>query len=278
MKRFIKQIPLVVISISLMAVGLNMFLAPHEIAAGGVSGIGILVEAAFNIDRAIIVLILNSFLLVFALIFLGKEVFFKTVLGSLLLPLALAVVPEIMVTSDKFLSVIFGSALFGIAVSILYRIEASSGGTTIPPLIFRKYFGLNTSLGLLLTDAVIVLFSYYVFGIESFLYAIISIIITSFIMNYIETGLKKRKAMLILSEQHEQINMDITKLERKSLKIFPMPGGYAHHEENILMVVLESKDYQAVMKIVDRYDKKALVVVYNVSDVHGLGITYQPLV
>ncbi|EFF62392.1 conserved domain protein [Enterococcus faecium PC4.1] len=48
-----------------------MFLGPHHIAAGGVSGLGILLEAAFGFDRAIVILVLNIAMLVLALLFLG---------------------------------------------------------------------------------------------------------------------------------------------------------------------------------------------------------------
>lgn len=278
MKGLVKQVPLVVLAILFIAVAINMFLAPHNIAAGGVSGIGILVEAKFHIDKAIIVFGLNSILLLIAFIFLGKSIFIKTVLGSLLLPLALAIVPETMLIQDKFFAVVFGSAVFAIGVSILFRIEASSGGTTIPPLIFKKYFGLSTSVGLLMTDIVIVIFSYYIFGMESFLYAVFSLVITSLIMNYIEIGFKKRKAIFLLSESYRAIVEACMKLQKNSLKIIPISGGYEHHDERMIMMILENKDYPSVMKIIDEYDKKAVVIAYNVSDVHGFGITYQPII
>ena len=44
-------------------------LGPHHIAAGGVSGLGILLEAAFGFDRAIVILVLNIAMLVLALLF-----------------------------------------------------------------------------------------------------------------------------------------------------------------------------------------------------------------
>ena len=134
----VKQIILITIGIFFIGVSINMFLGPHYVAAGGASGIGILVESAFYIDRALVVLILNVLLLVLAFFFLGKEVFYRSVIGSLMLPLALAITPEVMIIDDRLLSVIFGSAFFGAGVAILYKIEASSGGTTIPPLIFKN--------------------------------------------------------------------------------------------------------------------------------------------
>ncbi|WP_193553815.1 YitT family protein [Carnobacterium divergens] len=278
MKTTMKQLPIVTVAIAILGVSINMFLAPHHIAAGGVSGIGILAEEALGIDRAIVVLVLNLVMLLLTFFFLGKTIFIRTVIGSMLLPLSLAVVPEIMVTQDRLLSVIFGSALFAVGVAILYKIGASSGGTTIPPLIFKKYFGLNTSVGLLFTDAIIVLFNIFVFGVEEFLYAILSIVITSIVMSYIETGLKRRKAIMIMSETHiEAIKSVLQANSNRGITVFSVSGGYTGTEKNMLMIVMENQEYPGLLKLINEVDSKAFVIAYNVSEVHGLEFTYKPL-
>lgn len=278
MTKLIKQTPVVAVAIALIGISINMFLAPHHIAAGGVSGIGILVEQVFGIDRAVVVLILNAFMLIITFFFLGQPYFIRTVIGSILLPISLAVVPEIMVTSDQLLSVIFGSAIFATGVAILYKIGASSGGTTIPPLIFQKYFGLNTSIGLLATDAVIVIFNLFVFGVEEFLLAIFSLVITSIVMTYIETGLKRKTAVLIMSEQSiDAIKEKLLKNISRGITVFSVSGGYTGREKDMLMIVASSQEYSAVIKLVDKIDKNAFVIAYNVSEVHGLGFTYLPM-
>ncbi|MER2174575.1 MAG: YitT family protein [Carnobacterium sp.] len=278
MTKLIKQTPIVAVAIALIGISINMFLAPHHIAAGGVSGIGILIEQVFGIDRAVVVLVLNGFMLIITFFFLGRPYFIRTVIGSIMLPISLAVVPEIMVTSDQLLSVIFGSAIFATGVAILYKIGASSGGTTIPPLIFQKYFGLNTSIGLLATDAVIVIFNLFVFGVEELLLAILSLVITSIVMTYIETGLKRKTAVLIMSEQSiDNIKEKLLKNISRGITVFSVSGGYTGREKDMLMIVVSSQEYSAVIKLVDKIDKDAFVIAYNVSEVHGLGFTYLPM-
>lgn len=279
MKSVIKQIPLVTLSLALIGISINMFLAPHHIAAGGVSGIGILVEQVFGIDRAIIVLVLNLLMLILTFFFLGKSVFIKTVIGSILLPISLAVVPEFMIAENQFLSVIFGSAIFAIGVAILYKIGASSGGTTIPPLIFQKYFGISTSLGLFLTDAIIVIFNIFVFGTEAFFFAILSLVLTSVVMNYIETGIKRRRAVMIMSENHiNAIKIALLENLNRGITVFSVSGGYTGNEKKMLLIILTNQEYQSILKLIDEVDKSSFIIAYNVSEVHGLGFSYQPVV
>ncbi|MBP1044197.1 YitT family protein [Vagococcus sp. BWB3-3] len=278
MKTLLKQVPIVAFAIALIGVSINMFLGPHHIAAGGVSGIGILAEQFFGINRALVVLVLNGFMLIITYLFLGESHFVHTVIGSIMLPISLAIVPEIMVTSDRLLSVIFGSAIFATGVAILYKIGASSGGTTIPPLIFKKYFGLSTSIGLLATDSVIVLFNIVVFGFEEFLLAIFSLVITSIVMSYIETGMKRRKAVMIMSEHHvDEIKAALFQEVNRGITVFSVEGGYTGREKNMLMIILSNQEYPAILKVIDEIDNKSFVIAYNVSEVHGLGFTYLPL-
>ncbi|WP_430535860.1 YitT family protein [Listeria rocourtiae] len=278
MKHLIKQFLLVAVSIALIGASINLFLAPHHIAAGGVTGIGILAEQALGIPIAMTVLVLNVIMLILAFIFLGRAVFVRSFLGSLLLPLSLAVIPETMLAQDRLLSVIFGSMIFAIGVAILYRIEASSGGTTIPPLILKKYFNLNTSLGLFLVDTIIVIFNIVIFGVEEFLFAILSLILVAIIMNYLETGLKKRKAVMIMSDQKiEEIKAGLLDEMGRGVTVFNVSGGYTGSEKTMLMVVLETREYQTILKVINSLDKKAFVIAYTVSEVHGLGFSYHTI-
>lgn len=278
MQKIIKQFPIVATAILLIGVSINMFLAPHQIAAGGVTGIGVLVESVVGVDRALVVLVLNAGMLVVTWLFLGKEYFIRTVIGSILLPISLAIVPEIMLTNDRLISVIFGSGIFATGVAMLYRISASSGGTTIPPLIFQKYFGLNTSVGLLATDSVIVIFNLFVFGVEQFFLAILSLIITSIVMTYIETGLKRKKAVMIMSETEiETIKVALLTNVTRGVTVFNVSGGYTGNEKNMLLIILSSHEYRAILDIIDTIDRNSFVIAYNVAEVHGLGFTYQPL-
>jgi uncharacterized membrane-anchored protein YitT (DUF2179 family) len=262
----------------ILAISINMFLGPHHIAAGGVSGIGILMEAALGWDRALVIMGLNSIMLVLAYFFLGKAAFFRVLFGSLVFPLAIAVVPEYMVANDRLLSVIFGSGIFAIGVAILYKNNSSSGGTTIPPLIFQKYFHLNPSMGLLATDAVVVAMSLLVFGFEEFLFAILSIIITSIVMNYIETGMDRKKSVMIMSEEHlDEIQDAITTSISRGATLLEAQGVHKRSEKQVLLIVVNDQEFGQIKKLIETLDPQAFVIASNVAEVLGRGFSYHPI-
>jgi len=275
MKKWAKKIAWIIFAIAILSVCVNMFLAPHDIAAGGLTGLAIILESWIGINRSIIIYVGNAIVLALTFFFLGKEVFFNTVIGAALLPLFISFTPHITLISDRMLSMIVGSVFFGIAVSILYRNNASSGGTAVPPLILKKHFNLSPSIGLFLTDGIVVTLSLFIFDVDSFFFAILSIFITSVAMSYIENGMNKKKMVYIISKQHEQITQDVLHKIQRGVTQIPVVGAYKKNEKQMLMVTLGKKDYHQLLEIVDEYDKEAFMITDTVSDVHGEGFTYE---
>ena len=275
MLKYIIKILQIAFAIVLISVCVNMFLAPHNIAAGGLTGLAVILEELVSLERSMVIMIGNAALLIVTLIFLGKEVFFNTVIGASLLPLIIGLVPKITLVQDTMLSMVVGSVIFGAAVSILYHNKASSGGTSVPPLIFKKYFKMNTSIGLFLTDGIVVVLCLLVFSVDAFFYAVSSIFITSLTMNYLENGINKKKMVYIISEFHEAISNDILYDIGRGVTVVPVIGAYNQDERRMLMVTLNKKDYQKLLTIVDKYDKKAFMITDTVTDVHGQGFTYE---
>jgi len=271
---WVKKLLFITGAIILVSVCVNMFLGPHNIAAGGLTGLAIILEQWIGMSRSVVILVGNGILLVITFFFLGKEVFLNTVIGATMLPFFIGIIPQVTLVNDTMLSVLVGSALFGTAVAILYKHDASSGGTSIPPLVFKKYFNLNLSVGLFLTDGIVVVLCLLVFSLDAFFYAIISIFITSATMNYIENGMNKKKMIYIISDMHEIISQEIIRDVKRGVTIIPAIGAYRNDQKQMLMVTLDKKDYQPVLNIVNKHDKSAFMITDTVTDVHGEGFSY----
>ncbi|MDB7100518.1 MULTISPECIES: YitT family protein [Enterococcus] len=182
MKNLFKYLT-ITLGLWILSISINMFFGPHYIAAGGTSGLGILLEYLVRVDRSLVVLALNSVMLLLAIIYLGKQVFMKVLYGSLVLPLLLTYVPKIMFTENKILSIVLGSLIFSVGMSIVYSQNSSSGGTSIPPIILKKYFNIKLSTGLFFIDGIVILLNWSIFGFDQFLLALTSNILVLLTMN-----------------------------------------------------------------------------------------------
>lgn len=260
---------LLIIGIEILAVSINMFYAPHEIAAGGATGIAILLEATLGLNISVVVMLINIVMLILSYIFLGKGTTVRIALGSVLLPICLAITPQIKLIEDPLLTVIVGGAIFAVGISILYQLDASSGGTTVPPLIIKKYFGIKTSTTLLMIDGMICLLNLFVAGIETMFLAILSQILTTIVMNFIETGLDRKKVIYVMSEHDlEGLKQQLAYLG-KALTIFNVTGGYTGNEREMLMIVVENPDYHHMLKTIRNIDADAFILVANAAEAHG---------
>ncbi len=153
-----------VLALEIITLSINFFYAPINIAAGGATGIAILVDAVWGINRSLTVLIFNILMIVLALIFLDKKTVKNITIGSFLLPLLMEITPSFQVTNNELLAVIYGGGLMGFGVALLYRINASSGGTTVPPMILKKYFYINSAISLLVIDMIVICMNVFVDG------------------------------------------------------------------------------------------------------------------
>ena len=263
------RVVMLVIALEIIALSINFFYAPINVAAGGATGVAILLDAAFGINRALTVLIINIAMIILAAIFLDKSTVRNIAFCSFLLPVLMYITPSHRLVEDAVLAVIIGGAVFASGIAILYRLEASSGGTTVPPMILKKYFKINSALSLLAIDMVVTLFNLLVSGTNAFFLAAFSLVITSIVMRYIETGLDLKHQVTIMSNERLADIQTMLLQEDQSLTVFDVRGGYTDNSKEMLMVMVDNANYGRMLRRVHDIDQNAFIVTTNVHEVHG---------
>lgn len=258
-----------VVALEIIALSINFFYAPINVAAGGATGVAILLDAAFGINRALTVLIINIAMIILAAIFLDRSTVRNIAFGSFLLPVLMYITPSHKVVEDAVLAVIIGGAVFASGIAILYRFEASSGGTTVPPMILKKYFKINTAISLLAIDMVVTVFNLFVSGTNAFLLAAFSLVITSMVMRYIETGLDLKHQVTIMSNDKLADIQEMLLSEDHSLTVFDVRGGFTDNNKEMLMVMVDNANYGHMLRLIHDIDQDAFIVTTNVTEVHG---------
>lgn len=262
------------IALELVALAINFFYAPINVAAGGATGIAILLSAAFGINRSLTVLGVNLLMIGLSMLFLNRQMVQKIIVGSFLLPLLMYITPSYQVVDDAVLAVIIGGTVFATGVAILYRLEASAGGTTVPPMILKKYFGINSALSLLLVDMTITAFNLLVSGTNAFFLAAFSLVITSIVMRYIETGFDLKRQVQIMSNDALDEIQAMLATEKLSWTTYEARGGYTNEGREMVMVMLDRSDYAHLLRQVHDIDPDAFIITTNVTEVHGGRLGY----
>lgn len=259
----------IVMALEIVAISINFFYAPAKVAAGGATGLAILINELVGFDRAATVLIVNLIMIVLAAVFLDRGTTARIAFGSIVLPVLLKVTPSFQVLQDRTFAVLVGGSIFAVGVALLHRIDASSGGTAVPPMIFKKYFRISPALSLLAIDTVVSLGNLVTQGLEALILALFSLVITAVVMNYIETGLDRRKMVYITT--NDRID-DLKKYlldGDKGFTIMDVRGGYMGDGREMLMVVLDNHEYNHFLRGIHQVDPEAFTIAYDISEAHG---------
>ena len=260
----------------IMAVGLNMFLVPKTIAPGGLSGLSVVISKLTGFPVSNILFTISTPLLLFSVKILGKKDAIKTFIGMAILTLSLKVtepLSTISLTDNTLLAAISGSILVGLSLGILFRIDASTGGTDLIALMLNRIIpSIPVSKCLSMIDGTVVVLAGVVnMNFETGLYSAIALYIMVKIIDTITSGFDYAKAFFIITEKKDVLQEAIIELNR-GITILDAKGGYTNEDKNVMLVVVNQKKQEvALKKMVKELDEKSFIIVTDVYEVLGKG-------
>lgn len=274
---------------ALYAIGFTAFILPHEIVTGGMAGFSSLVFFASGerIPVAVTMYTVNILMLVIWYKTLGKQFVIRTVIGATLLSAMIGSIENYFTSrpplvTDTTMSVLVGSAICGVGIGLYYAHKASSGGTDIVVAIFEKTKGISVGRSMLMIDAIIVTCSFFLpfdgdldariqARVQTITYGWASILIYSFIANYI-VGLDKQTIQfIIVSEKWEEIAHKITHECRRGLTTIDGEGFWTGSHRKLLIVWCRQYDSNNIYEAVRRTDPEAIVIQSDARSVYGRG-------
>ena len=288
--RWFKSWLYIVVGCFILAAGFVLFITPYQIVPGGVYGIGIVLHSIFpNIQVGTFGMMLDIPLLLIAFRIFGNKFGSKTIVAALLTPLIMNTLtaligenPETMLggsinlSGDILLSCIFGGVLIGAGLGIIMRTHATSGGTDIIAMILHKYTRMPIARCLLIVDSCVVLLGLIVLKDWLIpLYSLVTIFVTTRVMDYILDGGGSNKLLFILSDQYDSIRtLIIDKLERGGTYIHST-GMYSMQDKKMIFVVINRNELPQVQDYIKQIDPRAFMVVMNAHEIYGEG--FKPL-
>ncbi|WP_342432995.1 YitT family protein [Neobacillus sp. FSL H8-0543] len=262
----------VLVGAAIIALSFNVFLLPNQIASGGVSGISTILVSVLGWEPAYVQWAFNIPLFIAGIIFLGKQFGVKTLVGTIFLPFVVFITKDIEPwTNDALLSSLFGGIGVGLGLGIVFRGNASTGGTDLAAQIINKFTGLTLGTCVVLIDGLIVIAAAIVFDIERGLYALIALYVTSKTIDLIQIGFGRSKTAMIITNKQEEIREGIlNKIDRGVTKLSAY-GGFTDDERPVLMCVVDQREFTKLKQLVKSLDPSAFVVVMDAAEVLGEG-------
>ncbi len=275
-KKIIRNFILVLTGSAVMGLGYALFLIPYHLVPGGVSGISIILNYLFKMPVGLLIIALNVPVFLLSYRFLGKKYLLTTIVGMTVSSLFIDLFNEIVRlpkgTENPLLAAIYGGLMLGLGLGLVFRGEASTGGSDVIGLILNKYTGLTVGISIMLTDFIIISASGLVFrNLEAPLYGYIVLFVSSKVIDLVLEGWSFSKLVFITSARADQIaDFIINQLDRSGSAL-KSRSLYLNREGEIIITVIHRKQLAELKAFIKKTDPQAFVVINDTYEVLGKG-------
>lgn len=259
----------------LYSFGVNSFSIPNSIAQSGITGVAVIFNHLFEWPVGTVNLVLNIPLLILMWLFLGKKLVARTLCVTVLLSTALDVTAIFAppYEGDNILAALFCGLLQGAGLGLIMITGATSGGTDIVGrLVHKKWPHITVGTIVMIADAVVVASGMFVFkSIESGLYAIIMIFVSTKVIDALIYGTGNGKMLMIVTDKADEVSKAMVAASPRGVSIVPATGAYTGKGKNILICVARKHEISGILKIVRSIDDKTFIIVSEANEILGEG-------
>lgn len=271
---WLKSSIVILLGTLIMAIGINAFIIPHNLLAGGVSGIAIILKYLTGLNTGIFVLLLNVPIFIFGIKEIDRRFAFVSIVGMLSLSFFLYItefLSETMWIEDILASTIYGGIFLGFSSGIIFRFRASTGGTDIVSVIMKKKFEISISTILFVTNVIVVLINATISDYTLAIYTLISMFIASTVMNKIIIGLDTKKLVLIVTNNYEDLSVALMERVNRGITFLEGEGAYSKRKQKVIYCVVSTRQLAVVKNVVKDIDDEAFMTVMDTAEIHGSG-------
>ena len=284
--KFWKELIIMTVAMLIAAAAVYYFLMPSNLVIGSITGLSMVISGLFGlagvtVKVSVVVTIINAILLVMAWVMIGHEFGAKTVYTALILGpfiefwekvLPVSRIMEEGATSvmgDPWFDLLCFVLILSASQTILFHINASTGGLDILAKIVNKYFHLEIGTSVAVAGAIICCTA---FAINPFRLVVIGLIgtwINGLALDHFTAGLNRRKRVCIITSQYERIRKYIIEDLQRGCSLYNVTGGYNGHQNIEIQALLTQEEFANLMNYIKDNDIHGFITAGNVSEIYG---------
>lgn len=267
-KNFGKNLFLFAMGMLISAMAFNLFYQPYNVIPTGSSGLVLLISEFVSIDISIITFVINFLLLLLGLIFFGWDYALKMVAVTVLYPTFLKATTLItrfidLENTSLFLVVVLGGAMLGLSTGLVRKSGFNPGGFSAIYDIMKKYFYMSFGTSGLIVNAILIGTSAFMYGLNSAIYAIISLLVSSYVVDKVVIGISDNKVFYIITNKQAEIRDYIMDKLHYSVTVVNARGGYTNKRRKMLMCVVPTIEYLKLRELVSAIDPKVFFLIVD---------------
>lgn len=268
---------------ALFAVGDVLFVNPYKLAPGGVYGIGNFLYHMFGFKISASVLCMEIPLLILGTIILGPRFGIKTLISTFAIMGFVYVLEtywwgyEAFLPNEPMLNALVAGIIYGVAIGMIFKSRATSGGSDIISMILNKYTRMSLGKLVIIVDGTITMLTLFMPGESGTIdwtlpiYSWLVIFIEGKIIDMVIDGMKVNKTLFIISEKHDEIRERLLQDLRRGGTLFSAVGMYEGVERKVIYTTITRRESSILLNHISKIDPKAFVNVIDSSQILGEG-------
>ena len=277
--QLVRDIPMVMFGCAVAAFAVDMFMVPHGLAAGGLTGLATIFQelaarSGFSLPVGLQTIVMNAILLLFVIRTGGALYAVQTIMGFVLFGFftdlfAPFVVP--LAGSDLMLPALWGGIISGLGYGLVFRCGVNTGGSdTIAQIISRKT-SLPVGSTVMAIDVAVCAASAPVFSFENALYAALSMVVMGYVVDMVVDGADRQRAAFVISEEHAAIADDVMYEMGRGVTELAASGVWSGKDRPMLLIILGKREVSILKTIVAEHDPEAIMFFTDVTEAIGEG-------
>lgn len=262
---------------ALYSLAVALFLEPAGLITGGATGIALAIGRLTGLPVSGLLLFINLVMLVWGWAVLGRAFALNTLASSVLSPAFLGLFEGLLagrvLTEDIFLCTVFSGLGIGVALGLVIRSGASTGGLDIPPLVLNKWFKLPVPATMLTFDIAVLLMQAVFSPVQQVLYGVVMVLIHTIVMDKMLMLGASRTEVKIVSSQSDAICAAILAQLDRGVTILHGEGGYTHEPSAVLLSIVSNRELPRLEKLAHSIDPTCFLIVSHVTEVSGRGFS-----
>ena len=267
----LKEIAVMTIAVGIIAAAVYFFLIPSQTSISSISALAIIMAHYVPLQISTITMILNVVLLVIGFLTCGTEFGAKTVYTSILLPVYLAVFEHVFpnfesLTDSSELDVICYILVVSIGLSILFNMNASSGGLDIVAKIMNKYLHIELGKAMSISGMCVALSSALIYDKKAVVLSVLGTYFNGIVLDHFIFGQNVKRRVCIITKYEEEVRQFILHELHSGATFYEAMGAYNMQKYREIITIVDKSEYQKLMNYIIQKDPEAFVTVYTVSD------------
>lgn len=264
------------LGVALTALSFGLFINPLKIVVGGTTGLAIIIEAIFKIDTSLFITIFYIAMLLVNTLFYGINETKKLLFCSILYPLCVSLFTKLPLLiefdyTDKLLCYLTAAIIYGIGTGLIFKNGFVGGGVDVIKKIISDKIKMPLGKATFIIDSILIISGGFIFGINSVLYAIIILYISSKVIDRIMLGISGKKMFYIMTKHPNDVRKCIKDELKCGITEIDAIGAYTTDKHHVLMTVISTHDYVKLKNRITEIDNKAFFIITDSYHVYHHG-------